>query len=253
MTVITTHYSWEQIPATAVRTGKCPTCGKRTRRTATFVQSLNPLNKIPDPEAEGGKRPKTRAEVQEAVRAEADAWQPDPDVFEHEKCRIARLAPPVVDVPPAPRSARDADRAQRLREAAAIVENIADQQQQPPLVFGGLDIEWRGSGPTRIDVGGLRAGEFLLWVQRLDADTIAIERGGSSVYVHLRVVRGDIEWRARCYLRAPDYRDPFDGADAAWGTDRRGRRSAHGTVTAAGFRTMMRNCGEPEILPGLIS
>jgi hypothetical protein len=75
--VITT---FEEIPARARRRGKCPTCGKPVVRSRTFTMTVNPFNKNPD----GSVR--TRREVWIAVSAEAQAWDPTPDVFEHQRC-----------------------------------------------------------------------------------------------------------------------------------------------------------------------
>ena len=74
-------YTYEQIPCQATRTGTCPACGKPVKRQRTFTQTINPWNKITLPD--GTTRPKTPREVSESVRAEADAWAPDPEVFRH--------------------------------------------------------------------------------------------------------------------------------------------------------------------------
>lgn len=74
---------------TTARTGLCPTCGEKTRRSRTFQHTVNPFNRRPD------GSPKTWTEVRADVEAEAAAWTPDPAVFEHDRCQAARLAPDV--------------------------------------------------------------------------------------------------------------------------------------------------------------
>lgn len=73
-----TTYSFPEIWSRHTRTGPCPVCGKRTRRSKKFEQTVNPFNKNPDGTV------KTRDEVWASVRAEAKAWEPD---FRHEACK----------------------------------------------------------------------------------------------------------------------------------------------------------------------
>lgn len=68
------------------RKGNCPTCGKRVTRTRTFQHTVNPWNRHQD------GRQKTWADVARDVSAEANAWQPDPEVFEHAKCAMRAKA-----------------------------------------------------------------------------------------------------------------------------------------------------------------
>lgn len=69
-----------RITAKATRRARCPGCGKATTRSRTFEMTVSPFNKNPD----GTVR--TPSEVAAAVRAEADAWQPDPGLFRHSAC-----------------------------------------------------------------------------------------------------------------------------------------------------------------------
>jgi len=78
----TVTITYEQVREPATRTGPCPGCGRKTRRNRTFTETINPFNKIADK-----SRPKTPAEVRASVRAKAQAWQPDPEVFRHDACR----------------------------------------------------------------------------------------------------------------------------------------------------------------------
>lgn len=76
---MTTHrYTGPSVQA--VRRAPCRICGRRMAKRRTFSQTVSPFNKHPD------GRPKTGAEVWAAVKAEADAWQPDPTIFVHDVC-----------------------------------------------------------------------------------------------------------------------------------------------------------------------
>lgn len=65
-------YTWPES-----RTGKCPVCGKRVRRSRSFEETLNPYNQNKDGEV------KTVAEIRESLKAKAAAWVPD---FTHAGC-----------------------------------------------------------------------------------------------------------------------------------------------------------------------
>lgn len=77
--------TYEQVSASTRRNGKCPTCEKHLRRQMTFTETVNPFNKNTDGTV------KTWFEVNESVRLKAANWNPDPEYFEHEKCRNERL------------------------------------------------------------------------------------------------------------------------------------------------------------------
>lgn len=66
------------VTRSATASGKCPVCGKRTTRKATFMQTVNPFNR----NADGAV--KTESEIGAELRAEAKAWAPD---FRHEACK----------------------------------------------------------------------------------------------------------------------------------------------------------------------
>lgn len=72
----TTRY--QEIRIRAKRRGPCTVCGKRVDRIKYFAQTVNPFNLLPDM-----SRPKTPAEVRASVQEQADAWSPDPEVFDH--------------------------------------------------------------------------------------------------------------------------------------------------------------------------
>lgn len=73
--------TYDEVTATAQRRGPCPVCGKRTTRSRTFTNTVNPFNKRPD------GLPKIRHEVQDDVDRLAEAWSPPADVFTHNACR----------------------------------------------------------------------------------------------------------------------------------------------------------------------
>lgn len=75
--MIRTTTTYEAVTVTKVMYGTCPVCGKRSRRSRTFRNTVNPFNKRPD----GGVR--SYAEVLDNVDRLADQWVPD---FIHEKC-----------------------------------------------------------------------------------------------------------------------------------------------------------------------
>lgn len=72
--------NFEQVWATRERSGKCPTCGKRTVRKFRECNTVNPFNKNED----GTVR--NRAQVKACIEAKADEWVPN---FQHAKCAEA--------------------------------------------------------------------------------------------------------------------------------------------------------------------
>jgi uncharacterized C2H2 Zn-finger protein len=74
-------YRFEEVKARATRKGKCPSCNKMVTRSRTFMKTVNPFHR----NANGTV--KTWAEVNAAVTAEAEAWQPPVEWFEHDACR----------------------------------------------------------------------------------------------------------------------------------------------------------------------
>lgn len=71
---------FQEIRVQARRRGPCSKCGRRVDRVQTFSQTVSPFNRTED------GRPKTPVEVRAAVQAQADAWDPEPAVFDHVKC-----------------------------------------------------------------------------------------------------------------------------------------------------------------------
>lgn len=105
---MTTQYTFDGPRRTAERRGQCPTCHRPVVRRKTFEHTVSPFNKRPD------GTPKTWSEVAADVRAEAEAWNPGPEVFEHQRCYDARHAPQPAGYEPVPE--QDLARVARERE-----------------------------------------------------------------------------------------------------------------------------------------
>lgn len=73
--------TYDQVKARATRSGYCPVCKRRTKRTQAFVQTVNPFNLNAD------GNPKTYEEVQREVNREAREWEPEPATFIHSACQ----------------------------------------------------------------------------------------------------------------------------------------------------------------------
>lgn len=92
----TTTYTFDGPSVPVERHGKCPTCDKPVTRRRTFSRTVNPFNKRADGEI------KSWDEVYADVKAEAQAWDPGPEVFEHQRCYDARHAPEPAGYEPVP-------------------------------------------------------------------------------------------------------------------------------------------------------
>lgn len=76
-------YRFQEVKVRTTRKGACSYCGKRTTRSATFVQTLSPFNKNTD------GYPCTYGEVHAKVSAEAAEWDPPATHFDHDACAEA--------------------------------------------------------------------------------------------------------------------------------------------------------------------
>lgn len=74
------HAEYQTITKTVYKTGRCPVCGRVTRRTRTFSENVTRFNRVAD-----RTRPKTVAEVKASVAASAQAWLDDGDM-RHTRC-----------------------------------------------------------------------------------------------------------------------------------------------------------------------
>lgn len=73
-----TTFTFREITCQAIRRGTCPVCGKQGQRKTTLAQTGSPYNRNPD----GTVR--TRDEIWQALKDEADAWESVP--FVHARC-----------------------------------------------------------------------------------------------------------------------------------------------------------------------
>lgn len=71
-------YTFRLIRYPITKTGKCSRCGKTTRRSTTFEQTVNPYNL----NAKGEQ--KTPVEIWAEMKIQAADWGPD---FRHEACK----------------------------------------------------------------------------------------------------------------------------------------------------------------------
>ena len=61
-------YRFQKVSARGQRSGVCPECGKRGRRTRMFWQTVSPFNK------NGDGNPKTRIQIGNEVSLQALVW-----------------------------------------------------------------------------------------------------------------------------------------------------------------------------------
>lgn len=69
--------TFQPVRTSRTYSGKCPFCGKPTRRSKSFERTINPFNKKADGTV------KDYADVLRDVNAEANAWVPN---FAHASC-----------------------------------------------------------------------------------------------------------------------------------------------------------------------
>lgn len=70
--------TYDPIRTARTKSGACPACGKRTKRTQTFQQTLNPYNRNSNGEM------KTVREILLELEQQANEWEPD---FRHDRCK----------------------------------------------------------------------------------------------------------------------------------------------------------------------
>jgi hypothetical protein len=64
--------TFDRVHLSATRSGKCSTCGKKTKRTRREEQTVNPYNKTAD------GRVKTRSDIVPELKAALDKWKATP-------------------------------------------------------------------------------------------------------------------------------------------------------------------------------
>ncbi len=66
------HVRYQEYSHRVERTGHCPVCGKRRKRSQTFTGTVNPFNVHPI-----SKLPKTAAQVMFDLQEQGSRWVPD--------------------------------------------------------------------------------------------------------------------------------------------------------------------------------
>lgn len=249
----TTIYSGPQI--TADRTGICPTCGRPAKRRRTFSGTVNPYNTTPDPEAPGGKRPKTWAEVYADVQADAEAWAPAPEVFEHDRCRTAAATAALQPAPPVHRTEQGARRVQQVTEAAA---RAALTISTHGLYAGHLEVKGThsvaGEAERMAEVevqlfgGGVNAGEFMRWLGALPYRQVQVDTRADTVYLRATCEYMGVVWRVHTSVYRRGAAELLPGAEVVWNTDHTGRRSKVGYLGVDDTVAVLRRLGIPEVL-----
>jgi hypothetical protein len=215
-------YTFTGPSATARRSGECPTCGKRTTRSRTFERTVNPFNvKI----VNGERVPKTWDEVRADVQTDAEAWAPEPELFEHEACRAARTSPPRAE--PVGMPAERAACGERMRAAMVTLGALASQAGLPVTA---VDFFFIGDRPVA-SVAFVPDGEIVAWARALGLVEIPIETASHCTYIRLRAELDSVDVRVHAALPLPWGGDRLGGASVEWDRDKRGRQTGWGTVS----------------------
>lgn len=242
--------TYREIVAKAERTGPCTICEKPTRRTMTFGATVSPFNKIDDPAEPDGRRPKTPAEVRADVRAQAEAWAPEPALFDHERCRAERDHPADDSpVPPEPRDEQLTERTHRLLAAmAALGAFIAEHG----LAASSADIRPAGWGTrpeTDIDIRPATPAEFLRWCAALGVEEVQLDCERDQTYLRVTAPLPALELiRVRMWRAIP--RGPLGerlpGVEWEWPRNDLGRKLKAPKVPLEHVRTALRRLRVPD-------
>ena len=76
----TYSYTFDEVKRRATKNLPCPTCGKKVRRSTTFMQTVNPYNKLPNGDI---KHP---VHIRTELAAEAAVWVTKPVICS--KCTV---------------------------------------------------------------------------------------------------------------------------------------------------------------------
>lgn len=207
----TYHFSGPQV--TARRTGTCPTCGKKVTRSRTFEATVNPFNRHPVED-----RPKTWDEVRADVRTEADAWDPNPEVFEHTRCRGDRLAPPRAE--PVGVSADRAALAIRIRSAMTALSTFTEAAGLP------LRVVVFSRNPTSTDtilaeLGLMPGGEIIMWARACGLTELPVYDDNGYTVVRLRAeLPSGVTVKGYVSISKPEGRDRLGGASVSGDRER---------------------------------
>lgn len=236
--MIVTTYDGPSV--TARRTGNCPTCNKPATRSLTFSATVSPFNKTAD------GRPKTWAEVHKDVKAKAGAWDPKPEVFEHEACAAKRLAPPVAE--PEPISEEALVQAARMRD---VMRAVIERTERLNLPLGHVEIGhgWRSTDSMRVQLGIVSPGHFIAWVRSFGVETVNVETSANTTAVRLYHELDGIRWSVHASVSRPVAGDRLGGAQVDWHRDNRGRKNGVGTVTVDELAAGLARMGIAEVVP----
>jgi hypothetical protein len=234
----TYHFTGPKV--TAKRTGNCPTCGRKTTRSQTFEKTVNPFNKRDD------GTPKSWDEVRADVQAEAAAWAPGPEVFEHDAYLAARTAPP--RSAPVGVSAKRAVQSRQIRDAMTTLAALADRSGLPVTV---ADFCFNGQQPVAT-IAFVPDGEIVAWARALGLADAPIEDGGHCTYVRLRADLDGIVIRVHAAISKPQVGDRLGGAPIEWDRDSRGKKTGHGTVPVGALAEGLAVMGIAVVDPTLV-
>lgn len=226
----------------AVRKGSCPACGKPATRSATFANTVSPFNKRSD------GTPKTWAEVAADVKAEAEAWDPPAELFEHDKCKAARLAPPVAaPVPVSP------ERADATRSVLAAMDQVGQFVQEHGLALGKVELSyWRDE--LTVQVAFLPGAEIVAWARAFGMEFVPVEDGGHCTYIRLRHVQDGLKWEVDAYVSKPGLGDRLGGCPVDWTRNvRTGKRNGFGTAHVDDLADGLARMGIAVVVPGCAS
>lgn len=204
-----TTYRFTGPQVTERRAGVCPTCGKKVTRSRTFERTVNPFNRHPTED-----RPKTWDEVRADVRIEADAWDPGPEIFEHTRCRGARLAPPRAE--PVGVSAENAALANRVRSAMSALITFTETAGLPlrAVTFSRNHNTVPPSSDTILaELGLIPDGEIIMWARACGLTELPVYDDNGYTVIRLRsklpsgvIIKGYVS------ISKPEGRDRLGGA-----------------------------------------
>jgi hypothetical protein len=248
---VTTIHKFGEEAFVATRLGDCTVCGKVTRRSRTFTGTVSPFNKIDDPDAPGGRRPKTREEVRESVKVQAQAWAPEPNVFDHVRCAAERDHP--VDDSPVPPEQRPGERDLQTGRLLDAMTALGFMVRHFGLALGTVDIRhgWGGRREMEIDVHVATLAEFLRWAVALRVTEIRLDCSRDTTYLRMTAPlpsrRHSLPVLVRMWQDMP--RGPLGerlpGVEWEWPVDERGRRVKSPTVPIEHIRTALRRLRVP--------
>lgn len=213
-----TTYRFSGPTTVARRTGKCPSCGRKVTRNRTFEHTVNPFNRHPTED-----RPKNWDEVRADVRAAADAWDPPLELFEHVRCRGARLAPPRAEPVGVP--AADTELADRIRSAMTDLITFTETAGLPlrQVTFSRSHNTIPPSPDVILaDLCIIPKGEIIMWARALGLTDLWVfdDNGYTGCRLEASLNEG-VTVKAYVSIANPEGRDRLGGAQITEGKTRR--------------------------------